>query len=67
MSVSNQEVTLSGTVASRNERRLAEEVAEQVSGAKYVQNNLRVKVPISHSGVSGTPGSFGSGSSTTSM
>jgi osmotically-inducible protein OsmY len=66
VSVSNQEVTLSGTVASRNERRLAEEVAEQVSGVKYVQNNLRVKVPISQSGVSGTSGTFGSGSSTTS-
>jgi osmotically-inducible protein OsmY len=67
VSVSNQEVTLSGTVASRNERRLAEEVAEQVSGVKYVQNNLRVKVPIRQSAVSGTPGTFGSGSSSTSM
>jgi len=67
VSVSNQEVTLSGTVASRNERRLAEEVAEQVSGVKYVQNNLRVKVPIRQSGVSGTSGTFGSGGSSTSM
>ncbi|HEY1962913.1 MAG TPA: BON domain-containing protein [Rhizomicrobium sp.] len=67
VSVSNQEVTLSGTVASRNERRLAEEVAEETSGVKYVQNNLRVKVPIRQSGASGTSGTFGSGSSTTSM
>jgi osmotically-inducible protein OsmY len=67
VSANGQEVTLSGTVASRNERRLAEEVAEQVSGVKYVQNNLRVKVPIRQSGVSGTSGTFGSGSSTTSM
>jgi osmotically-inducible protein OsmY len=67
VSVSNQEVTLSGTVSSRNERRLAEEVAEETSGVKYVQNNLRVKVPIRQSGVSGTSGTFGSGSSGTSM
>jgi osmotically-inducible protein OsmY len=67
VSVSNQEVTLSGTVASRNERRLAEEVAEQVSGVKYVQNNLRVKVPIRSSGASGTSGTFGTGGSGASM
>jgi osmotically-inducible protein OsmY len=64
VSVSNQEVTLNGTVASRNERRLAEEVAEQVSGVKYVQNNLRVKDRHPQSGMSGTSGTFGSGSST---
>jgi osmotically-inducible protein OsmY len=67
VNVGNQEVTLSGTVASRNERRLAEEVAEQVSGVKYVQNNLRVKVPIRSSGTSGTSGTFGTGGSGASM
>ena len=41
--VNNQEVTLSGTADSRNERRLAEEVAESVSGVKHVQNNIRVQ------------------------
>jgi len=67
VSVSNQEVTLSGTVASRNERRLAEEVAEQASGVKYVQNNLRVKIPVRQSDGSGTSGTFGTGGSGASM
>lgn len=37
------EVTLSGTVASRDEKRRAEDLADQVSGVKHVQNNLRVE------------------------
>jgi osmotically-inducible protein OsmY len=43
VSVSKCEVTLSGTVDSREQRRRAEDCAEQVSGVKHVQNNLRVK------------------------
>ena len=43
VNVSNSEVTLSGTVDSREERRRAEECAERVSGVTHVQNNLRVK------------------------
>jgi osmotically-inducible protein OsmY len=42
VSVSAGEVTLSGWVASRDARRRAEDIAEQVSGVAYVQNNLRV-------------------------
>jgi osmotically-inducible protein OsmY len=42
VSVSAGEVTLSGRVASRDARRRAEDIAEQVSGVTYVQNNLRV-------------------------
>lgn len=60
VSVESQEVTLTGTVASRNERRLAEECAESVSGVKYVQNNLRVK--DRHPGQGGVGGSSTSGS-----
>jgi hypothetical protein len=41
VSVSNGEVTLGGTVDSRNARRRAEDLAEQVSGVSHVQNNLR--------------------------
>jgi hypothetical protein len=41
--VSNQEVTLSGTVATRFEKRHAEDIAEAVSGVAHVQNNLRVR------------------------
>lgn len=41
--VSNCEVTLTGTVDSREEKRRAEDCAESVSGVKNVQNNLRVQ------------------------
>lgn len=39
----NGEVTLTGTVRSRDDKRRAEDLAEQVSGVKHVQNNLRVQ------------------------
>lgn len=41
--VSNGEVTLSGEVHSRGDKRLAEDIVEDVSGVTHVQNNLRVK------------------------
>jgi osmotically-inducible protein OsmY len=40
--VSNAEVTLTGSVDSRNARRRAEDLSERVSGVTHVQNNLRV-------------------------
>jgi hypothetical protein len=40
--VAGSEVTLNGTVASRTEKRRAEDIAEDVSGVTHVQNNLRV-------------------------
>lgn len=40
--VSEAEVTLTGTVRSREQKRRAEDCAEMVSGVKHVQNNLRV-------------------------
>ncbi|MCG7391851.1 BON domain-containing protein [Microvirga sp. ACRRW] len=43
VSVSSREVTLSGTVNSRFEKRHAEDIAEAVSGVTHVQNNLRVQ------------------------
>lgn len=42
VAVASGEVTLTGTVTSREERRRAEECAERVSGVTHVQNNLRV-------------------------
>jgi osmotically-inducible protein OsmY/CBS domain-containing protein len=42
VTVQNREVTLSGTVRNRHERRRAEDLAESVSGVSHVQNNLRV-------------------------
>lgn len=44
VSVQNREVTLSGTVNSRFEKRHAEDLAESVSGVTHVQNNLRVQM-----------------------
>lgn len=43
VTVSSCEVTLNGTVGSREERRRAEDIAESVSGVRHVQNNLRVR------------------------
>nr|CAD6438792.1 SWFGD domain-containing protein [Rhizobium sp. Q54] len=40
--VSGGEVTLNGTVSERFAKRHAEDIAEDVSGVKHVQNNLRV-------------------------
>jgi osmotically-inducible protein OsmY len=42
VSVSNGEVTLSGKVHRREDKRRAEDSAERVSGVKHVQNNLRM-------------------------
>ncbi|WP_414475612.1 BON domain-containing protein [Microvirga sp. M2] len=41
--VSSCEVTLSGTVDSREAKHRAEDCAERVSGVRHVQNNLRVQ------------------------
>ena len=41
--VENGEVTLDGTVSTRLQTRRAEDCAEDVSGVKHVQNNLRVQ------------------------
>jgi osmotically-inducible protein OsmY len=43
VTVSNGEVTLSGTVMSRQVKRRAEDIAEDVSGVRHVQNNLRIQ------------------------
>ncbi len=40
--VKNGDVTLTGTVHSRNEKRMAEDVADSVSGVKDVHNQLKV-------------------------
>ncbi len=43
VAVAQGEVTLNGTVASRAMKRRAEDVADDVSGVKHTQNNLRVR------------------------
>jgi osmotically-inducible protein OsmY len=65
VSVSSCEVTLSGTVDSRDAKRRAEDVVEQVSGVRHVQNNLRVQQQTSGTAVSAaaTAGTVGAASS----
>ena len=43
VSCEDDEITLSGTVDSRAAKRRAEDIVEDVSGVKHVQNNLRVE------------------------
>ena len=64
VSVSNGEVTLSGTVDRREDKRRAEDCAESVSGVNHVQNNLRVGSGSGSSG-SGSSAASGSGSGST--
>lgn len=45
VSVKDSEVTLSGYVSDRREKRIAEDCAEGVTGVRHVQNNLRVTLP----------------------
>lgn len=43
--VTDGEVTLTGNVGSRGDRRRAEDIADSISGVRYVMNNLRVRQP----------------------
>lgn len=43
VTVKDGEITLDGTVGSREEKRRAEDVVDGISGLKHVQNNLRVQ------------------------
>lgn len=66
--VENREVTLSGTVNSRFEKRHAEDITEAVSGVTHVQNNLRIQ-QAADAGIAGTmmsgAGAAGAGSTGT--
>jgi hypothetical protein len=57
ITVSSCEVTLMGTVDSREAKRRAEDIAEQVSGVRHVQNNLRIQQQTA--GMMGTAGTSG--------
>jgi osmotically-inducible protein OsmY len=63
VTVENGEVTLNGTVSRREDKRRAEDIVEDISGVKHVQNNLRVQQNTTWSGGSSTTTST-SGSST---
>lgn len=43
VTVGNGEVTLDGTVASREEKRRAEDLVDDLPGVRHVQNNLRIR------------------------
>ena len=65
VSVDSTEVTLSGTVNSRYSKRLAEDIAESVSGVTYVQNNLRISRSQYGASPTGTTGISATGTSAT--
>ncbi|HEY0653218.1 MAG TPA: BON domain-containing protein [Chryseosolibacter sp.] len=65
VTVSNGEVTLTGTVDHRSTKRRAEDLAEAVSGVKNVENRIRVGSTASMVGSSGSSGMTGSSGSTT--
>ncbi len=50
VTVDKGEVTLSGTVSTRSEKRRSEDIAEQVSGVKNVENRLRLVSTVSTQG-----------------
>jgi Flp pilus assembly secretin CpaC len=65
VTVSSCEVTLSGTVDSREAKRRAEDIAEQVSGVKHVQNNIRVQQQTAGTMGSASAGTAGSSNQAT--
>jgi osmotically-inducible protein OsmY len=64
VSVQNGEITLGGTVDSRQVKRRAEDIVENISGVKHVQNNLRVRQQSATGIGSWTSGSTGTGTAT---
>lgn len=56
VTVRDNEVTLAGLVAGRQDKRRAEDLADAVSGVTHVQNNLRVR-PEQPAGAGGAAGS----------
>ncbi len=64
VSVQNAEVTLTGTVNNRSDKRRAEDIAESVSGVSNVENRLRVKQSGSE-GYSSSQTGYGSSMGTT--
>lgn len=64
VTVSSGEITLDGTVNSREDKRRAEDLAEHVSGVRHVQNNLRVQQQGSETATSTGTTRSSSGAST---
>ncbi|VWX53602.1 BON domain-containing protein [Novosphingobium sp. 9U] len=66
VSVKDGELTLDGTVESRDAKRRAEDCVEHISGVKHVQNNLRVQDRSTSSSSYGSSGSGLAGTSSSS-
>jgi osmotically-inducible protein OsmY len=66
VSVKDGEITLDGTVDSRQAKRRAEDCVEHISGVKHVQNNLRVQ-ERSQGSFGGSSSSYGSTQNSTSQ
>jgi hypothetical protein len=67
VTVSNGEVTLAGTVDSRDMKRRAEDIAASAMGVKDVHNSLRVRSSSSYGSRAGeTPGATSGSTSTSS-
>jgi osmotically-inducible protein OsmY len=49
--VANAEVTLSGSVRTRDEKHFTENVIERIMGVRAVNNNLKVRPPDQESGI----------------
>jgi osmotically-inducible protein OsmY len=60
VTVNSGEVTLTGTVDERSDKRRAEDIAEAVSGVKNVENRIRVS---QHTANAGTDSNIGTGTS----
>ena len=65
VSVANAEVTLTGSVRSRHEKFLAEEIADDVSGVSEVHNQLRVRREQAVNLTEGAPGTSTTGTGAT--
>jgi len=61
VSVKDGELTLNGTVESRQAKRRAEDCVEHISGVKHVQNNLRVQERSSSTSSYGSSGGSSTG------
>jgi hypothetical protein len=64
VNVDNGEVTLSGTVDSRQDKRMAEDLTESVAGVNDVHNHLRIQQSQGQAGQMGQQGQAGAGSAT---
>jgi hypothetical protein len=66
VSVASGEVTLSGFVGNRAEKRYAEDLVERISGIGHVQNNLRIRArpDDAHGAVAGRDGTQAASSGT---